>query len=194
MSCDSFSGIATEIWNEWGEVLKGIAAGVGATQGLPPDQIYAMATEYEAAVKKTISRWNDIAGNSWAKLGPRKLQLGDAEEGTVVHPGERTFLTPGPLATDCVELAIKSRDGKAECEVMVCAHGKSGRPRKLWTAKFASGSGNDGDTKKQRLQGIRGMVLSVNLKPRGLLKSFAYQVKLTKAASRELAETRGDRS
>lgn len=191
MGCESFSSIATRIWDEWGEVLKIVGAGIGATAGIPPEAIYTMATEYEAAVRKAISRWNEIVGNSWAKLGPRQLALGDSEEGNVVNPGERTFLTPAPLAADTVEIAIKNRDGNAECDVTVCAHPKSGRPRKLWSATFAKGNDNDGNTKRQMLQGVRGCVLSVNLKPRGALKTFSYRVKLSKVTTREPADTRG---
>lgn len=192
MGCESFSSIATRIWDEWDEVLKTVGAGIGTSAtGVPPEVIYTMATEYEDAIRKAVSRWNQLVGDSWAKLGPRRITLGDADEGTVVNPGERTFLTPGPMAADELEVAIRSRDGNAECEVTVCAHPKSGRPRKLWTATFAKGNDNDGTSKTHTLKGVRGCVLSINLKPRGALKSFSYRVKLSKAASRAPVGSKG---
>lgn len=69
-----------------------------------------------------IGFWNEhVASNSWATIGPRQLELGSTQFGTLVSPGDRKYITPSPVyAQNRAFLSLQERSGIARVGVRVC--------------------------------------------------------------------------
>ena len=83
-SCDSAAKVTSDIWDEVDTFVK----------------IYPCVTVVDCVVKKgslltdkLTSFWNAAAGNSWARIGPRKLPFGSTLEGTLVGTGGRMYIS-----------------------------------------------------------------------------------------------------
>ncbi len=79
----------------------------------------AMASRLPDAM---IGFWNEhVANNSWATIGPRQLELGSTQFGTLVSPGDRKYITPSPVyAQNRAFLSLQERSGIARVGVRVC--------------------------------------------------------------------------
>ncbi|MBT8108332.1 MAG: LamG domain-containing protein [Gammaproteobacteria bacterium] len=71
---------------------------------------------------RALSFWNDrIASGGWATIGPRGLLLGNREQGNLIVPGDRKFITiMPPLYKDRATLTLEERDGRARVTARVC--------------------------------------------------------------------------
>ncbi|MGH2553347.1 MAG: hypothetical protein ACRDEB_06495, partial [Chitinophagaceae bacterium] len=130
MSCESTSSIILDLWKEYGALATKAgctAAGIATSN---PELIIACVEKVkktEETITKLISKWNQFAGNSWAKIGPRSLKLGSSETGTITGPGDRTFITPAPFNCNTVKLTLDETDGKGETDVDICLMSTSGK-------------------------------------------------------------------
>lgn len=77
---------------------------------------------------KMITKWNELVGNSPLRLGPRDMEFGVLQTGTLVAPANRRFVSqiiePGKGASITVtkrEATIPPKKTKGICVVNICA-------------------------------------------------------------------------
>ena len=127
-------------------------------------------------VANATTFWNSMAGNSWAKVGPRELETGKELKGTVVNPGERRFLTKLPIIDfDSAKLTLQKVDGQAETEVRVYELDAQGNCNELASETIPKGKG--AYAKTLTLQGIRGSVITVRMTPKGFGRKLEYTLR-----------------
>src|SRR3978361_2096932 len=101
-----------------------------------------------------ITFFNAVANNKWATLGPRRLEYGTNQQGTLVSTGGRLFISPAPLDKNSVTIRIKKLDGKAEASVVICKIDYSGNVTKLEEFTFADGDDNVGQVITKTVTGV----------------------------------------
>ncbi|MBK8255314.1 MAG: hypothetical protein IPK82_21985 [Polyangiaceae bacterium] len=127
-------------------------------------------------VENAKTFWNSMAGNSWATLGPRDLELGKDLKGTVVNPGERRFINAVPVIDyDNMTVTITKTGGKAETGIQISKLDAQGNCTDLVTETVPAG---DGAYKKTfSLSAVRGSVITVRLTPKGLGRKLEYTLR-----------------
>ena len=187
-SCDSVANIAADLWDEYGRYALEAgcdAAGAAATaatagaSGAPADAADAClenATKRERLVRQMVVTWNRLAENRWATIGPRQLLLGTVNRGTIVGPGTRLFVTPAPVHAEAVDLAFTKEDFRGAAEVTVCAHAPDGHKARRMNFTVARGDANIGKKWLQRIDGVKGQLLSVHVVGKSVAKNLRYAV------------------
>lgn len=187
MSCNSASTIVADLWNKYGETAtKILGAGASIAMANPAGVVSALAKakKIAEATEKAVAFWNKMAGNSWAKIGPRQIKLGEKVQGTLQSIGDRTFVTSSPFTCDKVRVSIAENDGKGKVEVTGCLF--TGGSRKEEKINFTWN--NTSSEKKDKSQyyskefsGVKGKYLSILLDGKSVTRSFQYSIKVSKA-------------
>lgn len=198
-SCDSAAKIAVDLWDEYGKYAKQLgctvasAATVAATSGGTGDpatiqkECLADAEKSEQLARQMIATWNRLAANRWATLGPRQLQLDTTHQGTVVGPGTRLFLTPAPVGVDAIDVAFTKEDFRGPAEVTVCTYAPGDIKARRWNFRIERGDDNTGRLWLQRIEGVKGKLVSVHIVGKSAFRKLAYRLNVVP----DTAETRG---
>ena len=157
--CGSVTSVTSDLWNKYEEYLR---------DNLP----------YAKTVDKMVKFWNSMAGNSWAKIGPRRLEYGKNLKGTVVGPTDRVFIAETPADKKHAEITIKKLDGKAKTSITVCKVGSDGKPQKVWDFTAENGKGTKTWTKT--VKGMKDKILTVHIKGHSATNKFKYTVNAKK--------------
>ncbi len=181
-SCESGTKVASDIWREHDAVLKSLGCAVVsiASEGTVPPNVCLDAADKAAKVAENMMKyWNMAAGNSWAKIGPRRLDAGEWKQGQLVSTGGRMWITAMPMEKNQVEVALKKLDGKAKTVMTVCKEFR-GKYTKLWEVEIDNGKDNEGDVWKRSFSGVKGHNIVVHLDAKSVANKFKYQLKLNK--------------
>ena len=177
-SCGSAASVTSDLWDEWGEVAKvvGCAGVAAASGGFTYTACYASANKMDKAMKKMVSFWNKMAGNSWAKLGPRRLSFDTWYEGSVLGMTGRVFVSPHPSPTKRVTVKVKKTGGKGKAEVTVCKTDSRNKTAKAAAYTFAA-SAPSGKEWKKEVKGALDDIITVHIDGKSATKSFKYKVR-----------------
>ncbi|HKR04709.1 MAG TPA: hypothetical protein VJY62_08725 [Bacteroidia bacterium] len=187
-TCESTSSIVLDLWKEYGKLAtQAGCAAAGIATANPATVVACVATvkKTEEIAKKLITFWNKMAGNSWAKLGHRSLSLGTSETGTILGPGDRTFVTPSPLTSDTVQLILDETDGKGETDVDICLVSSKGKCTKVKSYSFNdTAAGKRGHGKVEpKIENALGKYLVVTLNGKSVTNKFEYKITLKKVTT-----------
>jgi hypothetical protein len=122
-------------------------------------------------IADAVAKWNTVFKDSPGQIGPRTIEVGEAEAGELLAGGVRTFLTPLALSGK-YEVEVTKKNGKA-AKVIVCAVDGTGKATHLDGFAFADA---DGGVKSKAIS-LDGRVLIVKLDADKLDK-FGYSVKV----------------
>jgi hypothetical protein len=93
-----------------------------------PDAETSKCTAKRARFLELVQKWNTLVGNSQLRLGPREMEFGVTQTGTLVAPADRRFVSqliePDKGATITVtkqEATIPPKKTKGICVVNICA-------------------------------------------------------------------------
>lgn len=183
MSCESTLTIISDLWKEYGEQAKSIGCIAAGTATANPATVVgcvAGLNKTEEILGKLMTFWNKMAGNSWAKIGPRSLAIGTSETGNIFGMGDRTFISPTPLNYDTVQLTLDETDGKGETAVEVCLMSTSGKCTKVASYLFNEDkAGKRGHGKVEpMIEHALGKYLVVLLNGKSVTNKFEYKIKL----------------
>ncbi len=176
--CGSAATVASDIWDKWGDVAAkaGCAAGTVAA-GIDYSACYATVSKYTELVESMVSWWNKQADNSWATIGPRKIEVGDQPlSGTLQIGGTRLFCTPSPVREDRVQVRITKDGGKAKTDVQICKMKKDGSATEEYDYTWDKGKDNIGETESRTVTSTKDKVLCVYLNNKSALKKFSYKI------------------
>lgn len=132
---------------------------------------------YADKIDQMIKFWNSMAGNSWAKIGPRRLDFGKTLNGTVTGPTSRVFIAAAPSDKKHVDIVLKKLDGKAKTSITVCKVDANGNQQKAWDFTVENGKGTK--TFSKTIKGAEGKIITVHIKGHSATNSFKYSVKAT---------------
>jgi hypothetical protein len=167
-NCGSAATIAVKLYEKWGAKLKEFKCPV--TKDCLDD-----AGKKERIFREMIAFWNENAGNSWAKIGPRRLEPNQKLEGTIQLAGERLFMTPGPTDADVIEVTINKEDGKAAAVATLSTLDENGRCATGDRAVF-----DDADKPQERklkIKNARGKIVVLKIDAGNLTKKFEYRLR-----------------
>jgi hypothetical protein len=159
--CNSAAEIVSKMWQSWDKVSDKLPGDV------PGGQFLSFAA-------KSITNWNqEVAGNSWATIGPRSLNFGEKANGNVLGQTTRVFILP-PSNKETVTITIKKIDGKAKTGISVCSEGKKGNTRT--DDNYTFNNSDKKETKIFTINNAKNRVLSVTIKNYSVGNKFQYTI------------------
>lgn len=188
MSCESAFSIISDLWKEYGEQAKKIgcaAAGIATANPATVVACVEASNKAEEVASRLLAFWNKMAGNSWAKIGHRSLEIGKAETGTLTLSGDRMFITTKPLGNGTYKFSLDETDGKGETAVDVSLSSISGKCEKLKSYLFnedKSGKQGHGNVELD-IKNAGGKYLVVLLNGKSITNKFSYKIKLEKVTT-----------
>jgi hypothetical protein len=126
------------------------------------------------------SWWNQMAGNTWAKIGPRQIDFGRTDQGNIVAPGKRLWVSFTPAAHGFVEVKISKKDGKAGLRVHLCAINDQGKTEWIETLDIPRGADNKVFTVRDPKGTLKGKFVAVDMIGDGMVgQGFKYDLSIT---------------
>jgi hypothetical protein len=126
-----------------------------------------------AKYQQLAPKLKQLANNGAFTLGPRDLAVGTAQNGTIVNPAFRTFLTPALLDKDSLTVKIEKKGGKGGANVRICKIDENKKYIHLKTMTFEDNGG--AATKSETVTGVKGQLVQVFIDGSGgVSKAFDY--------------------
>ena len=169
-SCTTAADVGSKVWNETPKIVKDAIAASGPYG--------STAMKAAKLIAEGIKIWNKLAkDDSWAKIGPRKLDFNSWHEGKLIGKTERLFVSGIP-AVNPVQLDFHKLDNEGEVRVVVCKVPKkgTGKPKvvKAFTVKAGA---KKGLVKSVKIEDAKGKVITVALHGKSFSKSLKYKVR-----------------
>ena len=114
-----------------------------------------------------------LANNGPFTLGPRDLAVGTAQNGTIVNPAFRTFLSPALLDKDSLTVKIEKKGGKSGANIRICKIDEKKKFTHLKTITFPEG--DETGTRSETVTGVKGHLIQIFIDGTGgVSKAFDY--------------------
>lgn len=185
-NCRSTAQVVGDIYKKWGDVIiaTGCVTGVVIATGgvaLPATlKCVDNADKYAKAVEEMIKFFNSAANNGRWTIGPRRIEYGNTQTGTLISTGSRVFIAPAPLDKDSVTFKVKKVDGKAKMDVVICKIDEKGNFTKLAEFVFDKGEDNNGQEITKTVTGVKGHLVQIRLDADSVVRKFEYTLRVTK--------------
>ncbi|MEZ4221741.1 MAG: hypothetical protein R3B13_12490 [Polyangiaceae bacterium] len=172
--CTSGTRVVSDLAANYSEQL----AKWGCKGAKDPAACLEKAKKVEEVIRASIKKWNELAGNSWATIGPRELVFQGKMDGKVVLGSERLFVTKAPVFEgDSVRVEVLKEGGKADTRVTLAMFDESGKCLEGDEVVFG-GKDKKGTKRNLKLSGISGKYLAVKVNAKGG-KAFDYELRAT---------------
>lgn len=127
--------------------------------------------------KKLAPKLKALAANGPFTIGPRDLMVGTSQNGDIINPAVRTFLTPSLLDKDSLTVEVNKTDGKGGALIRICKIDENKKFTSLKTIAFDEGD-NGPQTKRETVSGVKGHIVQVFIDGQGGVgKAFRYTLK-----------------
>lgn len=134
-----------------------------------------VAVQSVETVKEMVKFWNEMAGNSWAKIGPRHFTFSVATKGTIQSVGKRTWVSSMPSGEAGATVSIKKTDGKGATRYNICT--MDPETKQIVRVGFGDfDKGKDTETQTKKVNGTLGKFVIVELVGESVTKAFAYEL------------------
>lgn len=194
--CEGVTQILTDVWKKWGEtiikvgcVVKAAATTSAAAPVTGGTSLAATVTlsatciknaaKYKEAAEAMVRLFNDLADNGQATLGPRRIEFGNAQSGTLIGPSNRTFVSVYPMDKNSVSFKVKKLDGDGKVEVVICKIDADNKLSNLAVFNF-TGDEKDGTEIVKTVSGVENNLVQIRLNGQSAVKKFKYQFTATK--------------
>ncbi len=167
-SCNTVANIGSDVWKHAGPSIRGALTTTGP--------FGATAAKTLEMIDEGIKLWNKIVGDkTWAKIGPRRLDFDAWNQGKLIGPTERLFVSSIP-AVNPVVVDFHKLDNDGEVKIVVCKIPEKGK------AKAVASFTVDAKTKPGKVRSVdipdaKGHVISVVLHGKSVAKSLQYKVR-----------------
>lgn len=184
--CRSAAQIFSDVYDKWGAVIiatgcvAAVNAGSGGVAMAATLNCIKNAQKYSEAVEKMVKFFNENAGNSRWKIGPRRIEWGTAQTGSVVSTLSRVFISAAPVDKDSITVKVKKVDGRAQADIIICKVDEKGNFVKLAQVEFAEGNDNIGQVITKTVTGVKGHLVQVRIDADSAVKKFEYQLTVSK--------------
>jgi hypothetical protein len=194
--CESFAQTLTDVWKKWGEtiikvgcVVKAAAttsaaapltggASVAATITLSSTCI-KNASKYKEAAEAMVVLFNFLADNGQATLGPRRIEFGNNQFGTLVGPSNRTFVSVYPMDKNSMTFKVKKLEFDGKVEVVICKIDGTNKLTNLAVFNF-TGDEKDGTEIVKTVSGVENHLVQIRLNGQSAAKRFKFQFSASK--------------
>jgi len=185
-TCRSAAQVTGDIYKKWGEVIiaTGCVTGVTISSGgvaLPATiNCINKADKYAEAVEDMVKWFNVMANNGRWTIGPRRIEFGNTQTGSLVSTASRVFIAPAPVDKDSVTFKVKKLDGKAKAQIIICKVTEKGEFINLYEGEFDKGDDNTGQEITKTVTGVKGYLVQIRIDADSVIKKFEYQLRVTK--------------
>jgi hypothetical protein len=168
--CEPASKAISDILKKWTEEC-------GKELGGAPDSKKCLAAD---KFNKLVPKLNAWAANGWATIGPRTIEFGNSQTGTLLMPANRTFLSTTPLEKDSATITVNKKEGKGGATVMICKIDSNGSYTKLKELDFDPDKSTASQT--ATVSGLQNFILQVYIDGHGggVGREFKYDLRVTK--------------
>jgi hypothetical protein len=167
-SCTTVASTSSKVWAETPKLVKDAIASSGP--------FGSTAMNAAKLIDKGIRIWNKLASDkSWAKIGPRRMDFGEWNKGTLIGPTERVFISGIP-AVNPVEVAFHKTGSKGKVKVVVCKVPEKGKA-KVVKSFTVWPNDKEGLIKKVSIPNAKGHIITVVLHGKSLGKQLEYKVR-----------------
>lgn len=190
-SCSGATTVTSDIWAHFAEVTTDMGCTIlreYAVEGGAPYRAArtlnpsCWAADVHAVVlQEMIGYWNYRVENSWATVGPRRIDLGTSETGRLVSTGGRTFLSPSPLAQRRVTVTIDELGGKARTGIAICKVDENDERtlvRTVWFNETHAQKRNRSERRVVQVRGAREKLLMVHMDAKSATNTFQYSIRV----------------
>lgn len=181
--CTSTYGTIKQLYDRFGYFAKNVAGvAIAIVSQNPAAAVAAVkaANKLEEAIADAHKFWNDnIAKNGPLTLGPRLLELGKEQTGTIVSKGDRTFIADTPCPSESLRIRINERNGKGQTQVRACLIDPRGQHREVLQATFNDDNAEQRDehqTVEKVVTGCKGQYLTLILDGQSLTNTMSYSL------------------
>lgn len=137
--------------------------------GEEASRICLAANKYQQLAPKL----KQLANNGPFTLGPRDLAIGTSQNGTIVNPAFRTFLTPALLDKDSLTIKVEKKGGKGGANIRICKIDEKKKYTSLKNITFEDGDGTL--IQSATVTGVKGHLVQVFIDGTGgVSKAFDY--------------------
>lgn len=184
--CRSAAQIFGDVYDKWGAIIiatgcvVAVNAGSGGVAMAATLNCIKNAQKYAEAVEKMVKFFNENAGSSRWKIGPRQMEWGKVQTGAVVSTLSRVFISAAPVDKDSITVKVKKTDGRAQADIIICKVDEKGNFIKLAQVEFAEGNDNVGQVITKTVSGVKGHLVQVRIDADSAVKKFEYQLTVTK--------------
>lgn len=184
--CRSAAQVFGDVYKKWGDVAiaTGCVVGVAVTtSGIGMAATLACikkADKYAEAAEDMVKFFNAAANNGRWTIGPRRIEWGVVQKGTVVSTASRVFISAAPVDKDSFTVKVKKIDGQAQADIIICKVDESGNFVKLAQVEFAKGDENIGQEITKTVSGVKGHLVQVRIDADSAVRKFEYEIKVTK--------------
>lgn len=138
-------------------------------KGTDASKICLVAQKYQQLAPKL----KQLANNGPFTLGPRDLAVGTSQNGTIVNPAFRTFLTSALMDKDNLTVKVEKKSGKGGANIRICKIDENKKYSHLKTITFAEGEATS--TQSATVTGVKGHLVQVFIDGTGgVSKAFDY--------------------
>jgi hypothetical protein len=183
--CRSAAQVFGDVYEKWGAVaiatgcVVGVNVGTGGI-GMPATlQCIKNAQKYAEAAEQMVKFFNIAADNGRWTIGPRRIEWGKPQTGTVVSTFSRVFISAAPVDKDSITVKVKKLDGKAETDVIICKVDEKGNFVKLAQFQFDKNDGA-GEEITKTVSGVKGHLVQVRIDADSVVNKFEYRLTVSK--------------
>ncbi|MEZ4220624.1 MAG: hypothetical protein R3B13_06800 [Polyangiaceae bacterium] len=167
-SCQTVANTTAKVWKNTPAAVKQAIAKSGPYGATAIAAIKLIATG--------VKIWNMLAkDDSWARIGPRRMDFDAWQDGTLVGISERMFISGIP-AVNPVEIEFKKLDRNGKAKVVVCEVPENGKARPV-TSFVIDKEDKDGETRTVKIDGAKGKIITVVLHGKNATKSLKYKLR-----------------
>lgn len=183
--CRSAAQVFGDLYKKWGEVaiatgcVVGVNVGTGGIAMGATLQCIAKADKYAKAAEEMVRYFNSNADNGRWTIGPRRIEWGKAQTGTVVSTFSRVFISAAPVDKNTVTVKVKKLDGKARADVIICKVDEKGNFINLARIEFDKTDGPGAEITKT-VSGVKGHLVQVRIDADSITRKFEYRLTVSK--------------
>lgn len=184
--CRSAAQVFGDVYQKWGAVI--IATGCVAAVNVGTGGVAMAATlnciknakKYAEAAEEMVKFFNAAMNNNRWTIGPRRIEWGNTQTGSVVSTFSRVFISAAPVDKDSITVKVKKVEGKAQADIIICKVDEKGNFVKLAQVEFDKGNDNEGEVITKTVTGVKGHLVQVRIDADSVVNKFQYQITVTK--------------
>jgi hypothetical protein len=180
-NCNSAASVVADIWSKVHDVaIQGGCIAADAAGYVNYDACFNTVTKINDLTGKLVTFWNSKVNNSWATIGPRKLDLNQWHTGNIVGTTGRKFVSFPVLNANSITVTIEETGGKGKTSATVCKINAAGIKTNIGTQWF-----NDDQAAKNKsneintftINGAKNQIITIHLDGKSVGNSFNYKLK-----------------
>lgn len=176
--CQSAPSVVSDLNRQIGKELVKLGCGVYNPNNF--SECVQTADKYRRLVAAMTTYWNRRS-NSWATIGPRRLDFGQFESGRIVSTGGRMYISCVPSNKNSMTVEIQEIDGKGKTSYAICKVDSKGNYRNLKTGWFNENSKGKSNKKQKRthtITGVKGHLITIHFDGKSVGNTFQYKIKV----------------